>query len=181
MADIPELLTSVQAETDQWMAGLRDRVLNGAPQGPHLAGRMADAIAAQHTGMAGLGRVVITTARAGLACRTWIEGNGGKQITADGLANLIGIAGLVLIEREGARTGDGRDVRAVFATSVRRERLARGWTLDMMARQSGITRATILNIESQRTGTTLAVAGQFAKAFGMTIGALADGAGDGRG
>lgn len=73
------------------------------------------------------------------------------------------------------------DVREVFAGSVRRERKARGWTLEEMARRSGISASTISNVESQRNGVTLHAAAQFAKAFGMTIGALADGAGDSRG
>jgi transcriptional regulator with XRE-family HTH domain len=74
-----------------------------------------------------------------------------------------------------------QDVRTVFAASVRRERKARGWTLDEMAARSGVTHSTIVNVETRRTGTTLDVAALLAEALGTTIGALADGQGDGRG
>jgi transcriptional regulator with XRE-family HTH domain len=67
-----------------------------------------------------------------------------------------------------------RDVRAVFAASVRREREARGWTATELARKSGITQGTIVNIESERHGASLRIAARLAKAFGVTIGALAD-------
>jgi transcriptional regulator with XRE-family HTH domain len=69
-------------------------------------------------------------------------------------------------------------VRAVFAASVRRARRARGWSLDELAGRSGVGRNTILNVELQRSGTTLDVAWLLAAALGMTIGELA---GDGHG
>ena len=66
------------------------------------------------------------------------------------------------------------DVREVFAASVRRERLARGWAGAELARRSGVTQSTISHIEAGNCGTTLHVAAQLAGAFGVTIGALAD-------
>lgn len=67
------------------------------------------------------------------------------------------------------------DVREVFAASVRREREARGWTAVELSRRSGIGQDTIGRIEGGLRGASLHTAAQFAKAFGTTIGALADG------
>jgi transcriptional regulator with XRE-family HTH domain len=67
------------------------------------------------------------------------------------------------------------DVREVFAASVRRERLARGWSAADLAIQAGTAQGTITNIECNRHGTSLALAAKLADAFGLTIGALADG------
>ena len=66
------------------------------------------------------------------------------------------------------------DVREVFAASVRRERLARGWSGKELGRRSGVPQATISNIERGRFGTTLHIAAKLAEAFGVTIGTLAD-------
>ena len=66
------------------------------------------------------------------------------------------------------------DVREVFSASVRRERLARGWSGLDLARLSGGTPPTISSIEHNRFGTTLDVAAKLAKAFGVPIGALVD-------
>jgi transcriptional regulator with XRE-family HTH domain len=66
------------------------------------------------------------------------------------------------------------DVREVFAASVRRERLARQWSVSVLSRRSGVTQPTISGIELNRHGTTLDVVAKLAGAFGVTIGALAD-------
>lgn len=76
---------------------------------------------------------------------------------------------------------DVRDVRAVFAASVRRERKARGWSMEELAGRAGINRGTISSIEGLKAGVTLDVAALLAGAFGVSIGALADGPGDDRG
>jgi transcriptional regulator with XRE-family HTH domain len=68
-----------------------------------------------------------------------------------------------------------RDVRGVFASALRRERLARDWSGAELSRRSGVTQSTISNIEGGRFGTTLDVAALLAEALGVTIGALADG------
>jgi HTH-type transcriptional regulator / antitoxin HipB len=68
----------------------------------------------------------------------------------------------------------------VFAASVRREREARGWTPTELARKSGITQGTIVNIEAGRHGASLRVAAGIAGAFGTTIGALVDKPGAGQ-
>ena len=69
-------------------------------------------------------------------------------------------------------------VRAVFAASVRRARQARGWSREELGRRSGVSKNTLLNVELQRSGTTLDVAALLAGALGVTIGELA---GDGHG
>jgi transcriptional regulator with XRE-family HTH domain len=69
-------------------------------------------------------------------------------------------------------------VRAVFAASVRRARQARGWSREELGRRSGVSKNTLLNVELQRSGTTLDVAALLAGALGMGIGELA---GDGHG
>jgi transcriptional regulator with XRE-family HTH domain len=74
-----------------------------------------------------------------------------------------------------------QDVRAVFAASVRRERKARGWSMEELGRRAGINKATVSCIEAAKTGATLDVAALLAGAFGVSIGALADGPGDDRG
>jgi transcriptional regulator with XRE-family HTH domain len=77
---------------------------------------------------------------------------------------------------------DCEGVRAVFGAAVRRERLARGWSLVMLASRAGVGRTTLSAIERLRRGTTLETAELLAGALGTTIGALADGqAVDGRG
>jgi transcriptional regulator with XRE-family HTH domain len=68
-----------------------------------------------------------------------------------------------------------RDVGTVFAEAVLRERLARDWSGTELARRAGIAQCTVSNIESGRYGTTLSVAARIAGAFGLPIGALADG------
>ena len=70
-------------------------------------------------------------------------------------------------------------VRQIFAESVRRERLARNWSMEELGRRAGINRATVSTIEAMKGGATLDVAALLAGAFGMTIGALADGPGGG--
>jgi transcriptional regulator with XRE-family HTH domain len=69
------------------------------------------------------------------------------------------------------------DVREVFAASVRRERLARGWSGKELGERSGVPQSTISNIERGQFGTTLHVAAKLAGALGVGIGALADGPG----
>lgn len=66
-------------------------------------------------------------------------------------------------------------IRAVLADSVRRERKARGWTQAELAVKAGIAKATVMAVETQRTGTTVEVAAMIAEAFGMTAGTLVDG------
>jgi transcriptional regulator with XRE-family HTH domain len=65
-------------------------------------------------------------------------------------------------------------VRAVLAASVRREREARGWSLNMLAARSGVGRSTIVRIERQDGSVTFDIAALLAAAFGTSIGDLAD-------
>ncbi len=98
--------TRVRADGDQWITALRREVLDGDPVCTAVAARMAAIITDQHPGMPGLGRVVADAALAALACREWLERkNAGRPLTADALANLIGIAGIALIDQEEARNG----------------------------------------------------------------------------
>jgi hypothetical protein len=98
------MITAVRAETDQWMAGLREEILAGDPVAEYVSGRIADAVANLHPGTAGLGAAIVTAARAALEARDWLENHSssGRTVSADALANLIGIAGLALIDREEA-------------------------------------------------------------------------------
>lgn len=64
------------------------------------------------------------------------------------------------------------DVQAAFSASVRRERLARRWSMDALSRKADVTKATISNIEGGRNSTSLHVAARLAGAFGMTIDSL---------
>ena len=104
MADItPDLLTAVQAETDQWTAALRDHVRDHySPETVEFARQLAASVSCQHPGTAGLGRVLVTAARSALICRELIAEGDGAPITAEGLANLIAAAGLALIDEETA-------------------------------------------------------------------------------
>lgn len=96
----------VRAEGDQWITALRREVLDGDPVSASIAGRIAGIISAQHPGATGLGRVVIDAAIAASACRDWLElKSPGRPVSADALANLIGLAGIGLIDQE--ETGRG--------------------------------------------------------------------------
>lgn len=99
-------VAAVQAEGDQWIAELRSEILDGDPVSAHVAERMAEIITGQHPGATGLGRVIIDAAIAAIACREWLESKSpGRPLGADGLANLIGLAGIALIDQEEARNG----------------------------------------------------------------------------
>ena len=53
-------------------------------------------------------------------------------------------------------------------------RAGRGWSLDALARASGVSRSMLSQIERGRANPTLAVAFRIARAFGMTLGALVE-------
>ena len=53
-------------------------------------------------------------------------------------------------------------------------RAGRGWSLDALAKASGVSRSMLSQIERGRANPTLAVAFRIARAFGMTLGALVE-------
>lgn len=64
---------------------------------------------------------------------------------------------------------------------VRQLRSARGWSLDALARASGVSRSMLSQIERERANPTLAVTLRIARAFGMTLGELLEAPGSGSG
>lgn len=96
----------VRADGDQWIAALRREVLDGDPVSALVAGRMAAIIQAQHPGVTGLGRVIVDAAVAAISCRDWIERKTpGRPLSTEAFANLLGLAGIALIDQEEARRG----------------------------------------------------------------------------
>lgn len=55
---------------------------------------------------------------------------------------------------------------------VKQLRAARGWSLDALARASGVSRSMLSQIERQRANPTLGVALRIARAFGVELGEL---------
>ncbi|MCX8107371.1 MAG: XRE family transcriptional regulator [Verrucomicrobiae bacterium] len=62
---------------------------------------------------------------------------------------------------------------------VRHLRLARGWSLETLARMSGVSRSMLSQIERERANPTLAVTLRIARAFGMTLAELLESPGCG--
>jgi hypothetical protein len=99
-------VAAVQSDGDQWIAALRAEILDGDKMSALVAGRMAHIIRDQHPDQPGIGRVIIDAAVAALSCRAWLERKApGKPVTADAFANLIGLAGIALIDQEEDRNG----------------------------------------------------------------------------
>ncbi len=57
---------------------------------------------------------------------------------------------------------------------LRQLRAQRGWSLDALARSSGVSRSMLSQIERGRANPTLAVAFRVARAFGMSLGELVE-------
>jgi transcriptional regulator with XRE-family HTH domain len=57
---------------------------------------------------------------------------------------------------------------------VKQLRAARGWSLEAMARSSGVSRSMLSQIERDQANPTLTVTLRIARAFGMTIGELVE-------
>jgi len=68
------------------------------------------------------------------------------------------------------------DPGSPLAARVRRERNARNWPLEELARRSGVSRAMISKIEREECSPTATVLGRLSGAFGITISALLAGA-----
>ncbi|MCW5731527.1 MAG: helix-turn-helix transcriptional regulator [Alphaproteobacteria bacterium] len=59
-----------------------------------------------------------------------------------------------------------------LAEQIKLLRAGRGWSLDELARQSGVSRATLSRLENAEVSATAAVLGRLAAAFGLTISRL---------
>lgn len=59
-----------------------------------------------------------------------------------------------------------------IAARLREERKARGWSLDELAAQSGVSKAMISKIERGEASPTAALLGRLSGAFGLTLSAL---------
>ncbi|MEW6302796.1 MAG: XRE family transcriptional regulator [Verrucomicrobiota bacterium] len=57
---------------------------------------------------------------------------------------------------------------------VKELRQARGWSLDALAKASGVSRSMLSQIERARTNPTLAVTCRIARAFGMSLGEMVE-------
>jgi transcriptional regulator with XRE-family HTH domain len=64
------------------------------------------------------------------------------------------------------------DIDSVIAKRVRDLRKARGYTLEDLAKSSGVSRSTISMIERKETSPTAALLGRLADALGVTLAAL---------
>lgn len=62
--------------------------------------------------------------------------------------------------------------QAKVAETLKRVRKDRGWTLDELARRSGVSRAMLSQIEACKTNPTIAVLWKISSAFGLNFSAL---------
>jgi transcriptional regulator with XRE-family HTH domain len=69
---------------------------------------------------------------------------------------------------------DADAVGRALCARVRELRKRRGWTLEELAAQSGVSRSMLSEIERERANPTLVVAYRIAGAFGLTLGELVD-------
>lgn len=63
-------------------------------------------------------------------------------------------------------------LQARVAESLRRLRKDRGWTLEELAKRSGVSRAMLSQIEAKKTNPTIAVLWKISTAFGLTFSSL---------
>jgi len=61
-----------------------------------------------------------------------------------------------------------------FARRLKQLRMARGWSLDVLAKASGVSRSMLSQVERNQANPTLAVAFRIARALGMSLGELAE-------
>jgi transcriptional regulator with XRE-family HTH domain len=66
------------------------------------------------------------------------------------------------------------EVAAAVSRNVRRLRTARGWTLDVLAARSGVSKGMLVQIEQDRTNPSLGTLTRIAEAYGVTLGALVE-------
>ncbi len=67
---------------------------------------------------------------------------------------------------------DPQQVQARVADAVRRLRKERGWTLDELAKRSGVSRAMLSQIEACKTNPTIAVLWKVSTALGLSFSSL---------
>jgi transcriptional regulator with XRE-family HTH domain len=65
-----------------------------------------------------------------------------------------------------------QDVEVRLASRIRAERKDRGWSLDDLARRSGVSKAMISKIERGESSPTAVVLGRLSGAFGLTLSKL---------
>lgn len=61
-----------------------------------------------------------------------------------------------------------------IAANVRRLRVKRGWTLDLLAGRSGVSRGMLIQIEQARTNPSVGTLIRIAEAYGVTLAQLVD-------
>lgn len=71
------------------------------------------------------------------------------------------------------KTGSKSPASPPLGRRLRALRAARGWSLDVMAKASGVSRSMLSQIERNRANPTLAVASRIALALGVTLDELA--------
>ncbi len=67
---------------------------------------------------------------------------------------------------------DSSSIDDLIAERLKILRNERGWSLDELARRSGVSRATLSRLENSEVSPTASVLGKLAAAFGMTISRL---------
>lgn len=72
--------------------------------------------------------------------------------------------------RETSEDGDDTDHR--LARRVKSLRVERGWSLDELARQSGVSRATLSRLENAEVSPTASVLGRLCAAYGLPLSRL---------
>lgn len=67
---------------------------------------------------------------------------------------------------------DDQSIDQLIAQRLKALRTERGWSLDELAKHSGVSRATLSRLENSEGSPTAGVLGKLASAFGMTISRL---------
>lgn len=75
-------------------------------------------------------------------------------------------------DNDEAVLGDPEALQSRVAESLKRIRKDYGWTLEELARRSGVSRAMLSQIEAKKTNPTIAVLWKISTAFGMHFSAL---------
>lgn len=70
------------------------------------------------------------------------------------------------------RTGSPESVSRHLCARIKQLRSGRGWSLDSLARASGVSRSMLSQIERNQANPTLAVTCRIAQAFGLSLGEL---------
>lgn len=69
---------------------------------------------------------------------------------------------------------DARDLAAAIGERVRRERIARTWTLDQLAEAAGVSRRLVVNVEQGTTNPSVATLLRLSEALGVGLPALVE-------